>query len=178
MGTDNLGLDLTFRSSADNSGSEKAAEGVKHVGETAQGAKGDLEELGYSAEAVKRQLLELVAFAEVVAQFKDGAREVMALEKSFNSMEDAAGRFGKSGEEVKGTLKEFAEKLGEVAGIADHESIPAMSKLYGKLGDLDEVLARALVSPIVPIEWTAADELAAAALGQRGEPGGEPAIRH
>ncbi|WP_298687117.1 endopeptidase La [uncultured Sphingomonas sp.] len=43
---------------------------------------------------------------------------------------------------------------------------------------LDEVLARALVSPIVPIEWTEADELAAAAIGQRNEAGGEPAIRH
>ncbi len=43
---------------------------------------------------------------------------------------------------------------------------------------LDEVLARALVSPIVPIEWTEADELAAAALGQRPDGGGEPAIRH
>ncbi|WP_019833450.1 endopeptidase La [Sphingomonas sp. PR090111-T3T-6A] len=46
---------------------------------------------------------------------------------------------------------------------------------------LDEVLARALVSPIAPIEWTEADELAAeppAALGQRGESGGDPAIRH
>ena len=44
---------------------------------------------------------------------------------------------------------------------------------------LDEVLARALVSPIVPIEWTEADELAAespAAL--RGDSSGEAAIRH
>ena len=44
---------------------------------------------------------------------------------------------------------------------------------------LDEVLARALVSPIVPIEWTEADELAAeppAAL--RGDSPGEAAIRH
>jgi ATP-dependent Lon protease len=46
---------------------------------------------------------------------------------------------------------------------------------------VDEVLARALVSPIAPIEWTEADELAAepvAALAQRGEPGGEGVIRH
>ncbi len=43
---------------------------------------------------------------------------------------------------------------------------------------VDEVLARALVSPIVPIEWTEADELAAAAVGQRPEGGSEPAIRH
>jgi ATP-dependent Lon protease len=46
---------------------------------------------------------------------------------------------------------------------------------------LDEVLARALVSPIVPIEWTEADELAAeppAGIAQRGESAGEPAIRH
>jgi ATP-dependent Lon protease len=44
---------------------------------------------------------------------------------------------------------------------------------------LDEVLARALVSPIVPIEWTEADELAAeppAAL--RSDSPGEAAIRH
>jgi len=43
---------------------------------------------------------------------------------------------------------------------------------------LDEVLARALVSPIVPIEWTEADELAAAAVGQRTDVGSDPAIRH
>jgi len=40
---------------------------------------------------------------------------------------------------------------------------------------LDEVLARALASPIVPIEWTEADELAAAI---RPESSGEQAIRH
>ncbi|MGN6122333.1 MAG: S16 family serine protease, partial [Sphingomonas oligoaromativorans] len=46
---------------------------------------------------------------------------------------------------------------------------------------LDEVLARALVSPIDPIEWTEADELAAeppAGIAQRGESTGDPAIRH
>ena len=40
---------------------------------------------------------------------------------------------------------------------------------------LDEVLARALASPIDPIEWTEADELAAAI---RPESSGEQAIRH
>jgi len=40
---------------------------------------------------------------------------------------------------------------------------------------LDEVLARALASPIDPIEWTEADELAAAI---RSESSGEQAIRH
>jgi ATP-dependent Lon protease len=46
---------------------------------------------------------------------------------------------------------------------------------------LDEVLARALVSPIDPIEWTEADELAAeppAGIAQRGESTGDHAIRH
>ena len=45
---------------------------------------------------------------------------------------------------------------------------------------MDEVLARALVSPIVPIEWTEADELAAeppAVVAQR-EAGVDAAIRH
>ena len=47
---------------------------------------------------------------------------------------------------------------------------------------VDELLARALVSPIVPIEWTDADELAAepaAIAAQRSDvPGGGGAIRH
>ncbi|HLZ78374.1 MAG TPA: S16 family serine protease, partial [Sphingomonas sp.] len=44
---------------------------------------------------------------------------------------------------------------------------------------LDEVLARALVSPITPIEWTEADELAAEPPATlRGESSGEAAIRH
>ncbi|MDB5736505.1 MAG: endopeptidase La, partial [Sphingomonas bacterium] len=45
---------------------------------------------------------------------------------------------------------------------------------------VDEVLARALVTPLVPIEWTEADELAAAqvaAIAQR-DAGTEGAIRH
>ncbi len=46
---------------------------------------------------------------------------------------------------------------------------------------MDEVLARALVSPIVPIEWTEADELAAepaAVAAQRTDAGSEAPIRH
>jgi ATP-dependent Lon protease len=44
---------------------------------------------------------------------------------------------------------------------------------------LDEVLARALVAKIVPIEWTEADELAAEPQSAiRAENGGEATIRH
>ncbi|HET8611162.1 MAG TPA: S16 family serine protease, partial [Sphingomonas sp.] len=46
---------------------------------------------------------------------------------------------------------------------------------------VDEVLARALVSPLTPIEWSESDELAAEpapVIVQRGEGGGEPVIRH
>ncbi|WP_419826269.1 endopeptidase La [Sphingomonas sp.] len=45
---------------------------------------------------------------------------------------------------------------------------------------MDEVLARALVTPVAAIEWTEADELAAdpVAVGARGEQSGGVAIRH
>jgi len=47
------------------------------------------------------------------------------------------------------------------------------------VGHVDEVLARALVEPIVPIEWTEADELATEpALGQIGTDPGASVARH
>jgi ATP-dependent Lon protease len=47
------------------------------------------------------------------------------------------------------------------------------------VGHVDEVLARALVEPVVPIEWTEADELATEpALGQIGTDPGASVARH
>ena len=151
MGLDALGLDLLFRSSADNSGSEKAAAGVKHVGEAAHSTKEELEELGYSAKAAKGMLLELVAFAEIVAQFKEGAKEVMLLEQAFNELDRSTKRYKQDGVEVKEGIESFAKKLAEVAGVQDEKSIPAMVRLYSATGDLELAQKRAALAADIAI---------------------------
>ena len=95
-----------------------------------------LRQMGYSADALKKQLLSLVAFAEVVAQFKEGFEQVAALEQAMNQLERATKRNGDSFDVVRGKIVGMADALKKAAGVDDDAAIRAMTDLYNATGDV------------------------------------------
>lgn len=169
MATQNEGMDWLLRTKLDGAGLEAAQRGLKQTGDAAKGAKGELESLGYSAEALKKTLLEVFAFAELMSQFKEGAKDVMTLEQAYNELERSTKRFGQNNEEVKKGIEEFGKRLAEVAGIADEKSIPALVKMYSINGDLELSQKRAALAADISIarniDFAEALRIVAAAAG-------------
>jgi hypothetical protein len=142
MATDALGIELQFKSSADTKGSEQAAAGVKKVDDQAKETTGTLEGLGYSADAVKEQLLGLVAFAAVIAVFKEGMTEAYNLEKAFRAIDATSVSLGLNTEETRGKVEKFAQAIASLGGSDHTEVVKAISDETRLTNDLDQSLTR------------------------------------
>lgn len=137
---EDLKLPISLESSFDPKGTQAAQTGLKGTTESAKETESAAKELGYTTDALKRSLMQLLAFAEVIAQFKEGFEQVSKLEQVFNSLERATKRNGDSFETVKGRIEEFADKLKLAAGLDDDVVIPSVVKLYNATGDLEKSL--------------------------------------
>lgn len=142
MGLEDLGLDLKFRSSADTSGSEQAASGLHGVSKAAHETDSTLHELGYTAENIKKAFIEFLAFAEVIAIFKEGTTEAYNLEKAWRGIDSTARTLGLSTKETREHVERFAKALGDLAGTEESEVIRAISDQVLKTNNLEEAISR------------------------------------
>ncbi len=136
MADSDLDFQLWLKSRFDGDPLKAAQAEFAKTQQAAKKTDDSLREMGYSAEALKKQLLSLVAFAEVVAQFKEGFEQVAALEQAMHQLERAAKRNGDSFEDVKGKIVGMANALKRAAGVDDDAAIKAMSELYNATGDV------------------------------------------
>jgi hypothetical protein len=131
-------LDIPIRSTNDPSGTNAAAAGLKNVKDQGESAKTALNDLGYSAENLKRQLVEFVALAAIFQQFKEGWEEAKNLAREYRALDIAAQRLGDSTPAMRAELHKVVQELRETAAVSDHESIPALVKLYREYGNMGD----------------------------------------
>jgi hypothetical protein len=118
-----------------------------HVKETDSAAK----DLGYTAEALKTQLMGLLAAGAVWQQFKEGFEQVTALEQTMNQLERAVKRNGDSFSEVRGKIVGMADALKKAAGVDDDAAIKKMAELYNATGDVANAMALVALSTDVAV---------------------------
>lgn len=140
--SEELGLNVPIRSSADNSGFEAAARGAKHTKDEAENLKHGFDELGYSAENLKKLFLEAFALAEVIKQLKEGVEGSLEMEIALRGLDTTSVRLGKNVKDVREEVEGFAEALGRVAGVEDDQVVAAVTKHYRVTGDLQQAMAR------------------------------------
>lgn len=135
-------VEVPIVSTFDATGTRQATDGLKTTEAAAHGLREEFKELGWSAENIggklKGMLLEMVALAEVVSQFKDGWEEFVTISKAWAQLEMATNKNGQGFKEVKGEIEELAEGFAKLAGVQDEVSIPAMVKLYGAYGNMKD----------------------------------------
>lgn len=144
--SDEVKVGVPVSSSFDDKGTKAAAAGLHDVASAGEKAKETANDLGYSFENLKTQMLELAAFAEVVAIFKEGIEEAIKVEKSFRGIDTTAEKLGVDTKIVREEVEEFAKALGYLGGVSQGEVIEALSKQYRITQDLGQANARAALA--------------------------------
>jgi hypothetical protein len=136
MATDKTDFEIYLKSRWDGDAMKAAEADFKKTQKAVKDTDTSMRDMGYSADALKTQLMSLVAFAEVVAQFREGFEQVAALEQAMNQLERATKRNGDNFEDVKGKIVGMANALKKAAGVDDDAAIKKMSELYNATGDV------------------------------------------
>jgi hypothetical protein len=109
MGNNREDFEVWLRSRFDGDALKAAQHSFDQTRKKANETDNALKDMGYSAETLKKELMGLLAFAEVVAQFKEGFEQVAALEQAMNQLERATKRNGDNFDVVKGKIVGMAE---------------------------------------------------------------------
>lgn len=163
MATDQTEFQIWLKSKWDGDALKAAEADFRKTQKAVKDTDTSMQDAGYSAKNLKAQLLELVAFAEVVAQFKEGFEQVAKLEQIFNQLERQTKRNGDNFDEVKGKIVGFADQLKKVAGLDDDAVIAGMTKLYTATKDVNQAMVLARLSADIAIatgkDYAAAQDL-------------------
>ncbi len=133
---------LRIKSAFDSQGTNEAEKGLKGVKTEGDATNETFKELGYSADALKASMLELVAFAEVVAIFHEGVTEAVNLERSFRGINFTTQQLGQDQKKTNEEIEKFAGALQRVSGVATSETIEALRKTYVQTHDLEQAMTR------------------------------------
>jgi hypothetical protein len=151
MATNQTDFQIYLKSKWDGDPLKAAEADFKKTQKAVKDTDTSMRDMGYSAESLKTQLMSLVAFAEVVAQFKEGFEQVTKLEQVMNQLQLQTKQNGHGFEEVKGKIVGFAEQLKKVAGIDDDAVIAGMTKLYTATKDVNQAMVLARISADIAI---------------------------
>ncbi len=144
-------FEVWLKSRYDGDAMKAAQADFKRTQEAAKKTDESLEHMGYSANALKTQLMSLLAFTEVIAQFREGFEQVQQLEQAMNQLERAAKRNGDNFSDVKSKTLAFADSLKKAAGVDDDAVIKGVTKLYTATGDLANSLSLARLAADVSV---------------------------
>lgn len=153
MANEKIPVGIPISGSYDPRPTNEAAAGMKKVKHEGDDLKKTLEELGYTTKTLKESLVELLAVAELFAQFKEGAEQIHNMESAMIGLQRATEANGHNFEEVKGQIEEFAEVLKQQAGIDDDTVIPAMIKLYNATGDVTLAMTQARIAADLAVQY-------------------------
>lgn len=140
MATDKTDFEVWLKSKWDGDAMKAAEADFRKTQRAVVETKESMNVMGEAASALKAQFIGLLAFAEVVAQFKEGFEQVAALEQAMNQLERATARNGDNFDEVKKKITDFGTALMEAAGVDDDAAIRAMVKLYNATGDVENAM--------------------------------------
>lgn len=171
MADNSQDFELWLKSKWDGDPLKAAQADFKRTQKAAQDTEGAMSGMKSTATALKAELMGLLAFAEVVAQFKEGFEQVAALEQAMNELGRQAAANGDDFEVVSKKIVGFADQLKRVAGIDDDAAIKGMTRFYTATKDVEQALAmEALAADIAiarRIDLAAAEEIVSkASVGQ------------
>lgn len=165
-------FEVWLKSRYDGDAMKAAQADFKRTQDAAKKTDDSLEHMGYSAKALKTELMSLLAFTAVIAQFREGFEQVQQLEQAMNQLERAAKRNGDNFDAVKGKIVGMAESLKKAAGVDDDAAIKGMVALYNATGDVANATALARLaadvyaSGTLPTYEAALDAVTGAAQGK------------
>ena len=167
-------FEVWLKSRYDGDAMKAAQADFKRTQDAAKKTDESFKDMGYSADALKKQLTGLLAFSTVVAQFREGFEQVAALEQAMNQLERAAKRNGDSFDVVKGQIIGMADALKKAAGVDDDAAIKKMVSLYNATGDVANAMNLVALAADVAVgsglEFEQASDLVTkAATGEVGE---------
>ncbi len=171
MADNKTDFEIFLKSKWDGDAMKAAEADFRKTQKAVKETKEEMGVMGQAAGALKTQLAGLLAFAEVVAQFKEGFEQVAALEQAMNQLERAAKRNGDNFGEVKEQIVGMANALKKAAGVDDDLAIKKMSELYNATGDVANAMALVALATDVAVGAgmdlaQATDLVSRAAMGQ------------
>lgn len=171
MADNKTDFEIYLKSKWDGDAMKAAEADFRKTQKAVKETKEEMGVMGQAAGALKTQLAGLLAFAEVVAQFKEGFEQVAALEQAMNQLERAAKRNGDNFGEVKEQIVGMANALKKAAGVDDDLAIKKMSELYNATGDVANAMALVALATDVAVGAgmdlaQATDLVSRAAMGQ------------
>lgn len=153
MGAEEVPVRVPITASFDPRGTSDAARGLGSVGAAGDAAKTSMEGATVAAEGLKTVLMELLLGAEALAQFKEGAKQIMDMEQSMIALERATTANGHKFEDVKSQIEDFANAMKDSAGLDDDVLIPALVKLYNATGDVNLALTQGRIAADLSVQY-------------------------